>query len=306
MRADLSPREAVAGHDALAPLLDPAIGPLFRQPLPGEADSAWHGHVPFAFWLVEAIRPRSIVELGAHRGVSYLAFCQAVEEAGIEARCMAVDTWQGDPQAGFYGDEALETLRAFHDPRYGHFSKLRRATFAAALDAVADGSVDLLHIDGFHGHEAVRADFTGWLPKLSGRGVVILHGTNEHRPGFGVRRFMQELREAYPAFEFLHAHGLGLVTVGSDPPAAAAALCRLRDPGQVALVRDRFAALGAIQERLALAEASAAAAAARIAEVQAAALGAVQDALASRDAAADRAAAIEASLAWRLSGPARR
>ncbi|MFC7690678.1 hypothetical protein ACFQY5_14955 [Paeniroseomonas aquatica] len=60
-----------------------------------QAESAWHEHVPFAFWLIKALRPRSLVELGTHWGVSYAAFCQAVERLGLEARCFAVDSWEG-------------------------------------------------------------------------------------------------------------------------------------------------------------------------------------------------------------------
>ena len=30
--------------------------------------SAWLTHAPFAFWLVDVLRPRSIVELGTHHG----------------------------------------------------------------------------------------------------------------------------------------------------------------------------------------------------------------------------------------------
>lgn len=341
--SDLLPSESGLRHEALAPLLHPALGPILRQPLRTGVGSAWYGHIPFAFWLVDAMRPRRIVELGTHHGVSYLAFCQAVEEAGLDAQCMAVDTWQGDAQAGYYGDEVFEDLRTFHDPRYGQFSTLRRVSFSAALDEVPDGSVDLLHIDGFHSYDAVSADFFSWLPKLSSRGTVILHDTNEFQPGFGVWRFMQELRSTYPTFEFLHAHGLGLVAVGSDPPEAVAALCRLRDPDLIAMLRDRFATLGAIQERsyqaaqsaraaqvaadLRVAQVQAAAAARtsqadataririaeaehaaadRIAQLEAAAREETQNALAARDVAMARAAAIEGSLTWRLTGPVRR
>jgi hypothetical protein len=97
----------------------PAFNPLdyplcFAYPL-RIAPSAWMEHIPFGMFLIDILRPKTVVELGTHYGVSYCAFCQAVKELEIETRCYAVDTWQGDPQAGFYGPEVLpeETSRSF-------------------------------------------------------------------------------------------------------------------------------------------------------------------------------------------------
>jgi hypothetical protein len=43
------------------------------------------------FWLVDALRPRRIVELGAHNGVSYSAMCHAVKTLGLASSCFAVE-----------------------------------------------------------------------------------------------------------------------------------------------------------------------------------------------------------------------
>jgi hypothetical protein len=174
--------------DALRLLGHRSLDPLFWPAERLGAPSAWWQHVPFAHWIVPATAPRILVELGTHAGVSYAAFCQAVMRERLEIRCHAVDTWRGDPQTGEYGEEVYDEFRRFHDERYGIFSTLLRCTFDEALDHIADGSVDLLHIDGLHTYEAVRHDFEMWTPKLSSCAVVLLHDTNERRGDFGVWR----------------------------------------------------------------------------------------------------------------------
>ena len=223
---------------------DPATDPVFWRPTRLDVPSAWHAHVPFAFWLVSQTAPRLLVELGTHHGVSYAAFCEAVRRGGLPTRCFAVDTWEGDKHAGFYDESVFAGFRSFHDPLYRDFSTLLRLDFSAAADRFADGSIDLLHIDGAHDYDSVRRDFTTWLPKLSARAVVLFHDTNVRAEDFGVWRLFAELRERYPAFEFLHASGLGVLAVGTEVPEPVAALCRLQDPASLRRVRERFAAVG--------------------------------------------------------------
>ena len=183
--------------------------------------AAWVEHIPFGMTLIDLLRPRLLVELGTFWGDSYCAFCQAVDRLKLKAttRCIAVDTWEGDVQTGEYVG-ILEDLRAHHDPLYASFSTLKQTTFDAASHELADGSIDLLHIDGLHTYDAVRHDFETWLPKVSGRGVVLFHDTAARGGDFGVWKLWEELSPRYPvSMQFTHSHGLGVLGVGRDIPA---------------------------------------------------------------------------------------
>ena len=180
------------------------------------AQSAWLEHIPFAFWLTEAHRPRVFVELGIHYGVSYFAFCQAVDRLGLDTRCFGIDTFKGDEHAGIYGENVFEQVRSHNELQYSCFSRIVRSSFDDALKHFSDGSIDLLHIDGLHTIEAVRHDFESWLPKLSKRAVIVMHDTNVRERNFGVFKLFEQLKQKYPHFEFVHGHGLGVLGVGEE------------------------------------------------------------------------------------------
>lgn len=205
--------------------------------------STWHEHLPFAMFLVDLLRPKMIVELGTHYGDSYCTFCQAVKELHLDTACYAVDTWQGDPHSGLYGPEVLADLRAHHDPLYSSFSRLIQSTFDEALEHFADGTVDLLHIDGYHTYESVRHDFESWLPKMSSHGVVLFHDINVREQDFGIRKFWGEVKLKYPRFEFLHGHGLGVLAVGKVRSKKLRELFKLPEEESIR-IRDFFFQLG--------------------------------------------------------------
>jgi len=210
---------------------------------------SWVGHLPFAFWLVAATRPRRYVELGVHTGNSYCAVAQAVIKYELDTECFGVDHWLGDVQAGLYGEDVYADLKGWHDPRFGHFSRLLRMSFADGRAHIEDGSVDILHIDGLHTYEAVREDFETWQSKMSDRCIVLFHDTNVFQDGFGVCDFWQEIKARYPTFEFLNSNGLGVAYTGSLPvetlgPAAASLFSSSIDTGAVSSIRCYFSRLG--------------------------------------------------------------
>jgi hypothetical protein len=233
---------------------------------------AWLGHVPFAMWLVEALGPRMIVELGVHTGNSYCAFLQSVQTLGLDTRCFGVDHWQGDEHAGYYGDEIYREFCSYHDVRYGAFSTLLRSPFDEALSYFSDGSIDLLHIDGFHTLDAVSADFRTWLPKVSSRGVALFHDINVRERGFGIWKFWETISSQYPHFAFTHSHGLGIAYLGSEPLGdRLKALFAAKPDGESERVRAYFARLGTslVERRSALTfAADLEVAKARVAELQ--------------------------------------
>ena len=187
---------------------------------------AWIEHIPFAFWLVGACRPRLAVELGTHSGNSFFALCQAAEKHRTGSRLVAIDTWEGDAHAGAYGEDVFRHVSAHRNARYPA-AELLRMTFDEARARFEAGSVDLLHIDGLHTYEAVCHDFENWREALSPRAVVLFHDTAVKRGDFGVWRLWGELRGRYPSFEFPHCNGLGVVGIGKELPDPMLALFRL-------------------------------------------------------------------------------
>jgi hypothetical protein len=205
--------------------------------------SVWHGHVTFAHWIVAASQPRRIVELGTHYGVSFLAFCNAVQRLQMEVQCFAIDTWAGDEHTGAYSEKIYADLTQFVEGRFPGFAQLVRDYFDTALNKFADGSIDLLHIDGLHTYEAVSHDFRTWLPKMSSRGVILFHDIAVRDRDFGVWRLWAEITPRWPNFRFEHSAGLGVLAVGSEVPRAVLDLCDENKTNAGHQIRQRFEAL---------------------------------------------------------------
>src|SRR3954452_4955394 len=90
----------------------------FWFPIREGHDSGWVEHAPFAFWLIDALRPKIVVELGVYKGYSYAVFCQAIRELQLDTRCYGVDTFVGADHSGFYPEAVVSDLNAHINNHY--------------------------------------------------------------------------------------------------------------------------------------------------------------------------------------------
>ncbi len=189
--------------------------------------SAWAGHEPFLFSLMEAMKPRRYVELGTHAGQSFFTACQHYKSEGNYGEAVAIDLWEGDHQAGFYDEGVFKNFRYLLNTHFPACGRYIRSLFSDAVAAFEDSSIDLLHIDGLHTYDAVRLDYETWRPKVTDCGVILFHDTTEYHMDFGVWQFFQEIRgEAAASFNFQHSHGLGVMAFGTEDTNPAVALLR--------------------------------------------------------------------------------
>jgi hypothetical protein len=154
-----------------------------------------------------------------------------------------VDHWQEDAHAE--GEQIFRALSDYLATHYRSFSSLIRSDFSHARTHFAEGSVDLLHIDGPYWYRAGLANFMSWRSRLSHSGVVLFHGTNARERG--VARLWQELIQNHKHFEFVHGSGLGVLGVGDSFPAPLEYLFWSAQKPHVAdQIRDAYSLLGSM------------------------------------------------------------
>ncbi len=182
--------------------------------------STWVDHVSFGYDIVEAVRPKKLVELGTYNGMSYFSFCQSMIENNIDGLCYAVDTWGGDEHTGDYDDSIFQDVRNHARQHYRGITYLMRMLFNDALQHFDDESIDLLHIDGLHTYEAVKEDFDNWYSKVKPGGIILFHDIEARQSDFGVWKFWAELEQSYSTFAFQHGFGLGVLRKSGAPASA--------------------------------------------------------------------------------------
>jgi predicted O-methyltransferase YrrM len=171
-----------------------------------EIPSAWKGHKQFAEWLVETMKPTTIVELGVDYGYSSFIFAMALEKHNPAGKIYGIDWFQGDKHAG-----ERDTLKYVTERKEMHSLNLLeiiKGDFAEIAKAWSR-PLDILHIDGYHTFEAVQNDFKNWSPFVKNDGVILFHDTAIGQ--FGIKDFFRTLNQGH-RLHFLHSAGLGIFT----------------------------------------------------------------------------------------------
>jgi GT2 family glycosyltransferase len=201
----------------------------FWTPKWAPSASFWLEHAPFGFWLIDALRPGLVVELGTNDGYSFAVFCQGVHALSLDCHCYGV------------APSGVRTRLSDHiESHYGSFASLIHSDLDQAQAHFADGSINLLYIDGCDSYKAALVNFMSWRSKLARSAIVLFHGTN-----VGVAQLWQELKRDHKHFELDHGLGLGILAAGESFPAPLEYLFRsAREPQVASQIRLAYSQLG--------------------------------------------------------------
>ena len=171
--------------------------------------SAWQGLQTLAYRIVLQHKPKVIVELGSHMGLSALAMALALKKLGEGGKLYAIDCWEGDIQAGEYSEAVYQTfLKRVEQLKLESTVVPLKMFFDEARDKIAT-PIDLLHIDGLHTWDAVKHDWDTFGPLVRPGGLILFHDVNTIYDG--VRKFWDGLATKLESHTVPYSHGLGIV-----------------------------------------------------------------------------------------------
>jgi predicted O-methyltransferase YrrM len=172
--------------------------------------SAWFQLGSLAYEIVKENRPKTIVELGSHMGYSALVMALSLKKNNIPGKIYAIDTWVGDPHAGYYGEEVYTTLKhRIVSLGLSDHIELVRDTFENAKTQFK--SIDILHIDGLHTYKAAFGDFNCYKECLHKGSLVLFHDVNTYFKE--MRQLWRQISWKYESCMVPYSHGLGIIRI---------------------------------------------------------------------------------------------
>ena len=128
------------------------------------------------YYLVHALRPQNLLEVGTHIGASTVFLAEALKSVSPQARMTTVDILNvNDPEGPWY-NQGLTMSPADYLERLGSKD---RVTFRAASSsnylATAQEKFDFIFLDGDHSSRTVYKEVSMALNILNQNGVILLH-----------------------------------------------------------------------------------------------------------------------------------
>lgn len=161
------------------------------DPTPWPEDmQGWGSDHPVFRTVIEAVRPRLIVEVGSWKGASAIHMARLADELGLDTQILCVDTWLGSPEH-FLGKapgwrESLQLRSGMPHLYYTFLANVVRSGLSHRIVPLAQTSdnaavilrelglrPDLVYIDAAHEEGPAYQDFSAYWPLLGDDGVLL-------------------------------------------------------------------------------------------------------------------------------------
>ena len=160
--------------------------------------------------IVQAQRPRTILEIGSRSGGSLFVFCQMADPQAIVT---SIDL----PTGGFGGGYAAWRIPVMHQLKQGRQKlQLLRSdshsseTLLRLRKILGAEGIQFLFIDGDHSYDGVRQDFEMYSPLVAPGGIIGFHDILEAPSALGgeVNRFWNEIKSRFRHREIVNDEGV--------------------------------------------------------------------------------------------------
>ena len=165
-------------------------------------------HLCFAYDLVEALRPRLVVDVGTGAGAALSMLCQSMRDHDVDGSAYGIDTWADEDAKDEEDPTRWSELNGFLRTYLRGVSYLLKMAPADGLQHFATGSIDILRIDAVRAGTPLAALAEAWMERIAPGGVLICTGVNdEARPD--LREDWLQVAAQGRGFLFPHGKGLG-------------------------------------------------------------------------------------------------
>lgn len=167
-------------------------------------------HLCFAYDLVEALRPRLVVDIGTGAGAALSMLCQSMRDHDVDGSAYGIDTWADEDGKDEEDPTRWSELNGFLRTYLRGVYYLLKMAPADGLQHFANGSVDILRIDAARAGAPLSALAEAWMERIAPGGVLLCPGVNdEARPD--LREDWLKVAAPGQAFLFPHGNGLGVL-----------------------------------------------------------------------------------------------